>query len=261
MLASASRRAVARSSRWLRPSPAFQSVPHVLGTGSFTGNVGASSTRGLFGSSNDSDDPDLYNYPKAKANTIINTCDQGRHHVVQRFGKFSHIVEGGLYFTLPIIDSIIEHDMREMTIPITPQTAVTRDNVYTKLSGVLFVQVIDAKKATYGIRRPLISIVKAAEAAMRNALGEMELDECFREKDKLNQAVMKVCVIRSIMLVALSEVPRGMDAIKLTFGSRCWCCCGTSRPRLFVKRQLHGVWRPSATRSRTSTLLQKSRRR
>lgn len=150
------------------------------------------SVRTIFGSEGgDYDDPDLYHYPLAKANTIINTCDQGRQHVVQRFGKFSHIVEGGLYFTIPFIDSIIEHDMREMTIPISPQTAVTRDNVYTKLSGVLFVQVVDAKKATYGIRRPLISIVKAAEAAMRNALGEMELDDCFREKDKLNKAVMK----------------------------------------------------------------------
>ena len=63
--------------------------------------------------------------------------------------------------------------MREMTIPINPQTAVTRDNVYTELAGVLFVQIVDSKKATFGIRRPLISIVKAAEAAMRNALGEV----------------------------------------------------------------------------------------
>ena len=111
---------------------------------------------------------------------------------MQRFGKFHKIVDGGLYFTLPFIDTIIEHDMREMTIQIAPQTAQTRDNVSTKLSAVLFVQIVDAKKATYGIRRPLVSVVKAAEAAMRNALGEMELDECFREKDRLNRTVMEV---------------------------------------------------------------------
>ena len=246
MLASASRRAVARSTRAFRPRSALtQSVPRVFG---------ASSTRGLFGSSNDSDDPDLYNYPKAKANTIINTCDQGRHHVVQRFGKFSHIVEGGLYFTLPIIDSIIEHDMREMTIPITPQTAVTRDNVYTKLSGVLFVQVIDAKKATYGIRRPLISIVKAAEAAMRNALGEMELDECFREKDKLNQAVMKVCVIGAARgtggqyeLILTRPFARTLVGMHRR-SCLCWFLVLWDCPRLCVKPQRHGVWKPSVTR-------------
>jgi hypothetical protein len=61
--------------------------------------------------------------------------------VIMRFGKFQRVVEGGLYFTLPLIDTIIEHDMREITIEISPQSAVTRDNVYTLLSGVLFVQV------------------------------------------------------------------------------------------------------------------------
>lgn len=181
MLAVQSRKAASAGIHAVRRS----AVKHLGALGS------AGSIRGIFGDASDnSDSPDLYNYPLRRRNTVINTCDQGRHHVVQRFGKFSHVVEGGLYFTLPFIDTIIEHDMREMTIPISPQTAVTRDNVYTKLSGVLFVQVVDAKKATYGIRRPLISIVKAAEAAMRNALGEMELDDCFREKDKLNKAVM-----------------------------------------------------------------------
>jgi regulator of protease activity HflC (stomatin/prohibitin superfamily) len=65
---------------------------------------------------------------------------------------------------------------------------------YLKVSGVLFVQVTDAANATYGIRQPLISVVKAAEAGMRNALGDMEMDECFREKDKLNKAVMQTLV-------------------------------------------------------------------
>ena len=59
------------------------------------------------------------------------------------------------------------------------------------MSGVLFVEVTDAVDATYGVQQPLLSVVKAAEAAMRNALGGMDMDECFREKDVLNQAVIK----------------------------------------------------------------------
>ena len=145
-------------------------------------------------------------YPENKAATIINICPQGRHHVVQRFGKFNRVETGGLFFTIPVIDSIIEHDMREMTLPILPQVAVTKDNVYVELSGVLFVQITDAERASYGVRRPLYSVIKAAEAAMRNAIGELDLDESFREKDKLNRNVMSA--------LAEATVPWGLKVMR-----------------------------------------------
>jgi regulator of protease activity HflC (stomatin/prohibitin superfamily) len=135
-------------------------------------------------------DIDFTQYPLNKSNTVINFCDQGEQHVIQRFGKYNRTVNGGLYLTIPFIDSIIVQDMRELCLPIEPQTGVTKDNVYTSLSGILFVQVENSYDATYNIRRPLLSVMKSAEAAMRDALGDMELDECFREKDKLNKAVL-----------------------------------------------------------------------
>ena len=135
-------------------------------------------------------DINFMQYPMNKKNTVINFCNQGEEHIIQRFGKYNRTETGGLYFTIPFIDSIIIQDMRELCLPIEPQTGVTRDNVYTSLSGILFVQVENSYDATYNIRRPLLSVMKSAEASMRDALGTMELDECFREKDKLNKAVL-----------------------------------------------------------------------
>lgn len=134
---------------------------------------------------------DYNNYPRKMWNTFINSCYQGDEHIIERFGKYHHTEKGGLYFAIPFVDSITVHNVRELCLPIEPQTGVTSDNVYTSLSGVLFVQVTDSFLATYGVDSPLSSVVKSAEAAMRNALGSMELDECFREKEKLNSSVMK----------------------------------------------------------------------
>jgi hypothetical protein len=96
----------------------------------YRGGSGAGSRASSTRSQQQGEDfPELYHYPRRKTNWGINTCEQGHHHVVQRFGKFSRVVESGLYFAWPFIDTIVEHDMREMTIPISPQTGVTRDNV------------------------------------------------------------------------------------------------------------------------------------
>ena len=130
------------------------------------------------------------NYPFSKRNVLFNICQQGEKHVVARFGKFHRLQDAGWYFSIPLIDRITRHDMREITVAIAPQSGVTRDNVCADVSGVLFVRVVDPVKASYGAQQPLNAIVKAAEAAMRNALGSMDLDECFRGKDALNHLVL-----------------------------------------------------------------------
>jgi regulator of protease activity HflC (stomatin/prohibitin superfamily) len=128
-------------------------------------------------------------YPFRKPNWLLNICPGGFNHVVERFGRYSRTEDAGLYFALPFVERITVHDMREITIEISPQSGVTRDNVYADVSGVLFVKVTDPVKASYGAQQPLDATVKAAEAAMRNALGSMDLDDCFRSKDRLNELV------------------------------------------------------------------------
>lgn len=132
-------------------------------------------------------DDDLDRWPKAKANTILNICPQGYMMVVERLGKLNSIEQGGWFLAVPGLDSIrYVIDMREKALSITPQSAITKDNVHVHVSGNLYCQFIDAERAAYGSKNPLYAVKQQAQSAMRAAIGEMELDEILHARAKLN---------------------------------------------------------------------------
>merc|ERR1719399_93393 len=79
-----------------------------------------------------------------------------------------------------------KRSLKETTIDIHPQTAITKDNVHVHLDGAVYTRVVDAYKASYGIEDPEGAITTLAQSAMRKEVGNLELDQLFLEREKLN---------------------------------------------------------------------------
>jgi len=120
-------------------------------------------------------------------NTVLLMVPQAEEWQIERFGKFSHTAQPGLSFAIPIIDEIAyKRSLKETTIDIHPQTAITKDNVHVHLDGAVYTRVVDAYKASYGIEDPEGAITTLAQSAMRKEVGNLELDQLFLEREKLN---------------------------------------------------------------------------
>jgi regulator of protease activity HflC (stomatin/prohibitin superfamily) len=100
------------------------------------------------------------------------------------------IKDSGWFIAIPYIDQIrFVIDMREKALSISPQSAITKDNVHVAVSGNLFCQFVDAEKAAYGSANPIYAVRQHAQSAMRAAIGEMELDQILHARARLNSVI------------------------------------------------------------------------
>lgn len=120
-------------------------------------------------------------------NSMILMVPQAEDWIIERFGKFNRVAKPGLNFAIPLIESVAyKRSLKETTIDIHPQPAITKDNVHVKLDGSVYTRVEDSYKASYGIESPEPMIAILAQSAMRKAVGTLELDELFEEREGLN---------------------------------------------------------------------------
>ena len=101
-----------------------------------------------------------------------------REHVVkERLGKFAGVLQPGLHFMLPFIDrAAYRHEMREQCIDIPAQGCITRDNIQLDVDGIVYVKVMDAMKASYGIGNYKRASINLAQTTMRAEIGKLTLD-------------------------------------------------------------------------------------
>lgn len=116
-----------------------------------------------------------------------------RHsYVVERLGKFRTVLEPGLHFLLPFLDSIrYRHEMREQVFDIPSQVCITQDNMQVEVDGLVYLKVTDPKKATYGIGNYQLAAVNMAQTTMRSEIGKLSLDHAFSEREALNDKIVK----------------------------------------------------------------------
>merc|ERR1719420_445940 len=123
-------------------------------------------------------------------NTVVLMVPQAEEWQIERFGRWSRTATPGLNFAIPFIDRIAyKRTLKESTIAIHPQTAITKDNVHVQLDGAVYTRVDDAYKASYGIEDPSTAITVLAQSAMRKEVGNLELDQLFLEREKLNSGI------------------------------------------------------------------------
>jgi regulator of protease activity HflC (stomatin/prohibitin superfamily) len=130
-------------------------------------------------------------YMRSRMNTLINICNQNENIVVERLGKFHRIQKPGIFLALPILDKLqFIIDIREITIPIDPQHAITQDNVSIEMGGVLYLRIVNPFKASYGVNDPIFAVTQFAQSAMRSVVGKNSLDEIFHNREKLNEYIV-----------------------------------------------------------------------
>lgn len=112
---------------------------------------------------------------------------QQNAYIVERLGKFAGVLPAGFHILVPFIDVIrYKHVLKENAIDIPEQICITRDNVQVGVDGVLYMKVIDAERASYGISNFSFAISQLAQTTLRSELGKIELDRTFEERTNIN---------------------------------------------------------------------------
>lgn len=121
----------------------------------------------------------------------IKFVPQNSAFVIERFGKYSTTLVGGLNFIIPFIDKIAyNRTLKEQAIDVPSQSAITKDNIGLTVDGVLYLKVIDPYKASYGVEHYVFAVTQLAQTTMRSEIGKMSLDKTFEERDTLNIAIV-----------------------------------------------------------------------
>jgi len=122
----------------------------------------------------------------------VKVVPQQSAYVVERLGKFRGVLQPGISFVIPFFDRIAyKHSLKEKVIDIPEQICITRDNVQVRVDGVLFFQVTDPQRASYGIGDYIFGVAQLAQTTMRSEIGKIDLDKTFEERTTVNQAVVQ----------------------------------------------------------------------
>ena len=112
-------------------------------------------------------------------------------YIVERLGKYRTTLEAGFHILLPFFDRIAyRHTLKEMAIDVPPQECITKDNIAVSVDGILYLQVMDPVKASYGIGNYLFATTQLAQTTMRSEMGKLDLDRSFEERTAINGAIV-----------------------------------------------------------------------
>jgi regulator of protease activity HflC (stomatin/prohibitin superfamily) len=121
----------------------------------------------------------------------INVVPQQHAWVVERLGKFHATLAPGLNIVVPFIDRIAyKHSLKEIPLDVPPQVCITKDNTQLQVDGILYFQVTDPMRASYGSSNYIQAITQLAQTTLRSVVGRMELDKTFEERDHINTTVV-----------------------------------------------------------------------
>ena len=116
---------------------------------------------------------------------------QQNAYVVERLGKYAKTLNAGFHILFPFIDRVAyKHTLKEQAADIAEQICITKDNVQVGVDGVLYMQVLDPGRASYGIGNYMFAISQLAQTTLRSEIGKIDLDRTFEERGTINQNVV-----------------------------------------------------------------------
>lgn len=111
--------------------------------------------------------------------------------IIERLGKYYATLEPGFHIIIPFIDRVAQiHSLKEMVIDVPPQSCITKDNIAVEVDGILYMQIQDPVKATYGINDYAFASTQLAQTTMRSEIGKIDLDRTFEEREKINAEIV-----------------------------------------------------------------------
>jgi regulator of protease activity HflC (stomatin/prohibitin superfamily) len=111
--------------------------------------------------------------------------------IVERLGKYSRSLDAGFHILIPFIDRVAyKQNLKEQAIDVAPQICITKDNIAVEVDGILYLQVMDPVKASYGIDNYRFAVIQISQTTMRSVIGKMELDKTFEERETVNGTIV-----------------------------------------------------------------------
>ena len=121
----------------------------------------------------------------------IKVVPQQNAWVVERLGKFHATLTPGLNLLVPFVDRLAyKHSLKEIPLDVPSQVCITKDNTQLTVDGILYFQVTDPMRASYGSSNYIVAITQLAQTTLRSVIGRMELDKTFEERDQINASVV-----------------------------------------------------------------------
>ena len=116
-----------------------------------------------------------------------------RHaYIVERLGKYNKTLEAGMHILVPFIDKVsYKHTLKEQAVDVPPQMCITKDNISVEVDGILYMQVVDPKNASYGIGDYSFASTQLAQTTMRSVIGKLDLDKTFEERESINAEIVQ----------------------------------------------------------------------
>jgi len=122
----------------------------------------------------------------------VKVVPQQNAWVVERLGKFNTTLKPGLSFLVPFIDKVAyKHSLKEIPLDVPSQVCITRDNTQLQVDGILYFQVTDPMRASYGSSNYIMAVTQLAQTSLRSVIGKLELDKTFEERDIINAQVVR----------------------------------------------------------------------
>jgi regulator of protease activity HflC (stomatin/prohibitin superfamily) len=111
--------------------------------------------------------------------------------IIERLGKYHATLDAGFHILIPFMDRIAyRHLMKEMVIDVPPQQCITKDNIAVEVDGILYLQIMDPVKASYGVSDYAFASIQLCQTTMRSEIGKIDLDRTFEEREKINQEIV-----------------------------------------------------------------------
>ena len=121
----------------------------------------------------------------------IRTVPQRSAFIVERLGKYNSTLEAGFHILIPFVDRVAyKHTLKEQALDVPSQMCITKDNISVEVDGILYLQVMDPMKASYGINNYQFAASQLAQTTMRSIIGKLELDKTFEERDAINSTIV-----------------------------------------------------------------------
>ena len=137
----------------------------------------------------------------------IKFVPQNRAYVVERFGKYNKTMVAGLNMLFPFIDKVgYDQSLKEHAYDVPSQAAITKDNISLVVDGVLYLKLLDAYKASYGVDDYVYAVTQLAQTTMRSEIGKIDLDKTFEERESLNTNIVNA--------INLASEPWGVQVLR-----------------------------------------------